>query len=619
SDFSPLFSISTLIENLPPSAPQNLTAIAGYQMIRLQWNANPATETDFSHYIVYSGVDDTDLQGTAYLPGRTDTSYLAINLQDNSDYFFRIQAFDSADQQSPYSQTISAHTFSADEPPSVPQNLSATAGYRSVLLNWTPNPSTEIDFDHYVIYVGYDEDHLTATNWLANRTDSSYLVTGLVGGEYFFQITAVDMNGHVSDFSPMISAITLPTDEAPTVPQNLIAIPGDHSIEIRWSANPKIEFDFDHYIVYSGLSRDNLQGAQCFANRTDTSCIFTGLLDNSVYYFAVQAFDNTQHQSGFSTVISAVTSATSLQLDHFLVQNPVLTDYLTLYLKSNLAVETIDSASITFSNSSTALGYTVINGNPGMQVASFKTSGEGQYDLYINAGIAGLSQTIERSYNLVNLNAKVASRLALADQKTSLEIPAEAVLSKQIVIGSIEMTNSTNYQVNFQTERALLKAARLSISFERTANDPGKYVIYQEQADDWQELATQVYDRNGRLEAVIQTNQLGRFRLIYDANRRISNLVPNDYALKQNYPNPFNPSTTVVYDLPHDGHVQLIIYNILGQQIRQLVNEDQLAAGNKTVHWDGRDQSGKPVASGVYIYQLLTREYSASKRMLLVK
>ncbi|MBN2089603.1 S8 family serine peptidase [candidate division KSB1 bacterium] len=92
----------------------------------------------------------------------------------------------------------------------------------------------------------------------------------------------------------------------------------------------------------------------------------------------------------------------------------------------------------------------------------------------------------------------------------------------------------------------------------------------------------------------------------------------NQFLLTYNHPNPFNPSTRIVYAIPTDGLVQLKIYNTLGQVIRTLVNKKQ-AAGEYTVFWNGRDETGQTVASGVYFYSLETENnLRVTKRMLLM-
>jgi hypothetical protein len=94
--------------------------------------------------------------------------------------------------------------------------------------------------------------------------------------------------------------------------------------------------------------------------------------------------------------------------------------------------------------------------------------------------------------------------------------------------------------------------------------------------------------------------------------------LPTDYALDQNLPNPFNPSTTIKYQMPAAGEATLIIYNLLGQQVRTLLKET-MDAGFHSVVWDGKDQAGKQVASGVYIYRLQSGDFSTARRMMLLK
>jgi hypothetical protein len=93
---------------------------------------------------------------------------------------------------------------------------------------------------------------------------------------------------------------------------------------------------------------------------------------------------------------------------------------------------------------------------------------------------------------------------------------------------------------------------------------------------------------------------------------------PEHFSLSQNYPNPFNPRTSISYALPGDAHVRLCVYNVLGRKVAQLVDEPQ-TAGYKTVWWDGTDQHGDQVASGVYFYRLEAGEFFEVRKMMLVK
>ena len=93
--------------------------------------------------------------------------------------------------------------------------------------------------------------------------------------------------------------------------------------------------------------------------------------------------------------------------------------------------------------------------------------------------------------------------------------------------------------------------------------------------------------------------------------------MPTDFALRQNYPNPFNPSTIIPYQLPVSGHVRLEVFNILGQRLATLVDEEQ-SAGTYTTQWDATDAAGRAVGAGVYIYRLSSGGMAESRRMVLV-
>ncbi|UCE17328.1 MAG: T9SS type A sorting domain-containing protein [Gemmatimonadota bacterium] len=101
----------------------------------------------------------------------------------------------------------------------------------------------------------------------------------------------------------------------------------------------------------------------------------------------------------------------------------------------------------------------------------------------------------------------------------------------------------------------------------------------------------------------------------------VGSRTPTRYDLTQNYPNPFNPTTSIRYAVVGDQsppHVTLKIYTVLGQEVQTLVDEPQ-KSGYYTIDWDGRDQYGAQVASGIYFCRLRAGDYAATIRMVLMK
>ena len=94
--------------------------------------------------------------------------------------------------------------------------------------------------------------------------------------------------------------------------------------------------------------------------------------------------------------------------------------------------------------------------------------------------------------------------------------------------------------------------------------------------------------------------------------------IPNLYQLHQNYPNPFNPVTTLRYDLPEDALVNITIYDLMGHNVRSLVNSRQ-TAGYHSIQWDATNNLGEPISAGMYIYRIPAGDFVGVKKLILMK
>jgi len=97
-----------------------------------------------------------------------------------------------------------------------------------------------------------------------------------------------------------------------------------------------------------------------------------------------------------------------------------------------------------------------------------------------------------------------------------------------------------------------------------------------------------------------------------------ANMIPEQFELSQNYPNPFNPETTIKYQVANDTRIILRVFDLLGKEIKMLVNEEQ-SAGFYNISWDGIDNSGTSVASGIYLYSIEAGNYKMMRKMILVR
>jgi len=96
------------------------------------------------------------------------------------------------------------------------------------------------------------------------------------------------------------------------------------------------------------------------------------------------------------------------------------------------------------------------------------------------------------------------------------------------------------------------------------------------------------------------------------------NALPKIFALHKNYPNPFNPITTIKYDLPKEAHVKIMIFDVMGREVRTLVNTRQ-QAGYQVIQWNAQDNGGRQVSSGYYIYVMQADKFHKTEKMILLK
>jgi len=94
--------------------------------------------------------------------------------------------------------------------------------------------------------------------------------------------------------------------------------------------------------------------------------------------------------------------------------------------------------------------------------------------------------------------------------------------------------------------------------------------------------------------------------------------IPAQFILYHNIPNPFNSVTTLRYDLPEDALVNITIYDLMGRQIKTLIN-DQQTAGYKSTQWNATNNSGSPASAGIYLYMIQAGDFRQTKKMVLLK
>jgi hypothetical protein len=244
------------------------------------------------------------------------------------------------------------------------------------------------------------------------------------------------------------------------------------------------------------------------------------------------------------------------------------------------------------------------------------------------------------------VSAKTGGQVSSPDGKLVLDIPAHAmakdtwisVFPQDADIHTANFKGMPHHIVNAKPEgrtaignvyrigpleRTLQHYGVLTIRYEASDIEGigDDLAIYRWESEGWRYIGGSVQGTEGSITTLI--DRLGDYQIQAGPHDGKSASLPSTFSLSQNYPNPFNPRTSIQYSVVSDQslpHVSLKVYNILGQEIRMLVDEVQ-NTGLYTVTWDGRDNRGTRVASGVYFYRLRVDggRWSETKKMILMQ
>ncbi len=223
------------------------------------------------------------------------------------------------------------------------------------------------------------------------------------------------------------------------------------------------------------------------------------------------------------------------------------------------------------------------------------------------------SLKVEWPSGIVEVYRDLASNQFLTVTETGGVVPVElTTFSGQAVDGKVRLSWTTATETNnygFEIERLIAAAEFVVIGFVRgvgSSAEPHGYSFVDETVQDSQRY-------HYRLK---QIDLDGTFN--YSAVIEIEVAPPRQFSLSRNYPNPGNPGTTIEYTIPEKTSVRLEIFNVLGQKIRTLVNEEKLP-GYYKIQWNGQDDGGASVPSSLYVYRIQAGSFAAVQKMIILK
>ena len=313
---------------------------------------------------------------------------------------------------------------------------------------------------------------------------------------------------------------------------------------------------------------------------------FCGNEYNSI--FAVQPFS--------AMVMYKESDESLLYLSIF--QNPALNNY--LHFAVNLLVDEYEDLSLTINEEPVELEQ--IEG--GSWIADYEMTSAGYYELILSVD----DYNFIRNFSVGSLG-RDAGWAQSSDGKVSITFPSESF--QQNIFFAI-----FDYRIKFTLENGCYEIGTNDICLNKPATitfeteEPGKAIYYFDSYQ-WIELPTTFQE--GYISA--QTDQLGIYKLGEAINSlQITKIIGN-------YPNPFNPETKINFDIAavdNNKQVKINVYNIKGQLVKTLLNEN-LACGSFSVTWNGKNNSNRPVSTGVYFFRMQINSKSYSQKMLLLK
>ncbi len=300
------------------------------------------------------------------------------------------------------------------------------------------------------------------------------------------------------------------------------------------------------------------------------------------------------------------------------LQNPAASKYADIVVVADRPLLSAPVVTVSVGNQTATVEMTAIPGAGATYRGAFEFTQSGSHTIQTTAvgALNGVDSTATRSFGVALARPGVLTTLSALNKKALLQVSENAVRDETYFVADYhEADGDLIYDFGPRLEFSELLSIEIEYLPERF-RDPGKIFIYYKQGEEWAPLQTQVFAESHRAKALV--SQLGEFKISYDEEFDGTNLVPTEFSLRQNYPNPFNPTTIIEYSLPRDENVELIVFNSLGQTVKALHSGEQLA-GNHQVQWDGRDEQGQPVGSGVFFYRIKMGDFVRTHKMILLR
>ncbi|MEW6412732.1 MAG: M20/M25/M40 family metallo-hydrolase [Candidatus Zixiibacteriota bacterium] len=557
--------------------------------------------------------------------------------------------------------------------PTTIKSLVQVGDGQSVVVSWEPIECYNLD--HY--RVGYYRTDGQDGNQYVDIIPGNFSATvdGLTEGvEHAFYVQAVDKDGFAS--VPYYGEITVTPSVCPDPPENVLAMPLKEAIRVTWERTIR-ELDLDHYVVYRdgdsvGIAFDTIYidgdpiigldfhsyvaaAVDLDGNRSDTtglkqSVARAGLLDENrilaVNRTCRHTLDYADEAVSREFLFEALDgydfdyySDTAATTDPFAEQQFDLIDMID-YGTMVIAAEAGRYDDIGLSP--------IWNGI--IDTLSYYVSMGGRLIIFGRWGDKGDCDTIDYMDNYLPYDDSYHNVFHIERRTLTPTYEAEPATLVSDLVGAHSLMSdypdlpfdsaltlrhsSANYYTFYTQVGGVACATFVDLtsdnaeviytydSRDNIALQEGKPVAWRYLGEDyryvWFDIPLSAFDRTAAVNALRQALADIAGESTDIPNNQQTDELPGAFVLHQNHPNPFNPNTIIEYQLPRAGKVNLTVFNLLGQKVRTLVDEQQ-SAGTQKVNWDGANDAGHKVATGLYLYRLQVGDHAESRKMLLLK
>ena len=583
----------------------------------ITWNTDEGADSEVQ-FGTHADSLETSLSEVAILTAHQIT---LTGLTPSTQYFYKALSTDVSGNGPTSSATRSFTTTAVPDTaqPAVSNVQTATVAQSdstvTVTFTWTTDKlaTSSVDYDTLS-----DLSTQVTIGTQAGATSHSVAIAGLALDEtYYFLVgssNVLDQNVPAPTTHSALDSVATPADvdlTAPAAPATATAIPGDAAVLVRWdpSTDP------------SGIAGYNIgrNGSTIASNVTDATYLDQTVTNGTAYSYMVTPIDNagnvgTMANSANVTPgtdkvpggpISGATPDTVSVRPILVVGNavPVTGDptRATLTYAFQIATDSLFSAMV-------ASGSGIVEGttsNP----THWQVINPAAADSALNNGVTYYWRARANDGAFNGAWSDTKTFVAASSKPTAVALSAMSATSDRgVVLVSWTVAYADPSHAGFHLYRSL----QAGNGFVKITGD---LLTGYEDTFDFRDVDVQVGQQYYYLiEAAStggETTRFGPIQLRVDA--------PRTFALRQNAPNPFNPVTTIRFDLPNPVTVTMVVYNLLGQEVIRLVDNQAMEAGFHQVLWNGRNRAGRTTSSGVYIYRIQAGDFIKAHKMLLLK